>query len=37
MRINGVETGLLFMMILATSVVMSLGLLSSKKEKAPVA
>lgn len=37
MRINGVETGLLFMMILATSVVMSLGLLSSKKEKTPVA
>lgn len=32
MRINGVETGLLFLMILSTSVIMSLGLLSAKKE-----
>ncbi|HEX7367121.1 MAG TPA: sodium:proton antiporter [Pelobium sp.] len=34
MRINGVETGLLFLMILSSSVIMSLGLLSAKKEKA---
>lgn len=34
LRINGVETGLLFMIILATSIVMSLGLLGSKGEKA---
>lgn len=33
MRINGVETGLLFLMILSTSVIMSLGLLGAKKEK----
>ncbi len=33
LRINGVETGLLFLMILATSVIMSLGLLGAKKEE----
>ncbi|WP_026063252.1 cation:proton antiporter [Pedobacter arcticus] len=33
MRINGVETGLLFLMILATSIIMSVGLLGAKKEK----
>ncbi|HTN21343.1 MAG TPA: cation:proton antiporter [Pelobium sp.] len=33
MRINGVETGLLFLMILSTSIIMSLGLLGTKKEK----
>jgi Kef-type K+ transport system membrane component KefB len=33
MRINGVETGLLFLMILSTSIIMSLGLLGAKKEK----
>lgn len=33
MRINGVETGLLFVIILATSIIMSLGLLGAKKEK----
>jgi len=32
LRINGVETGLLFLMILSTSVIMSLGLLASKKQ-----
>ncbi|MFC5281908.1 sodium:proton antiporter [Pedobacter alpinus] len=31
MRINGVETGLLFLIILSTSIVMSLGLLGAKK------
>lgn len=34
LRINGVETGLLFLIILATSIVMSLGLLGAKGEKA---
>ncbi len=33
MRINGVETGLLFLIILATSIIMSLGLLGAKKEE----
>ncbi len=33
MRIQGVETGLLFLIILATSIVMSLGLQFSKREK----
>lgn len=33
MRINGVETGLLFLIILSTSIVMSVGLLGVKKEK----
>lgn len=36
MRINGVETGLLFLMILSTSIIMSLGLLGAKKEKPAV-
>ncbi len=31
MRINGVETGLLFLVILSTSIIMSLGLLGAKK------
>lgn len=34
LRINGVETGLLFLIILATSIIMSLGLLGAKGEKA---
>jgi Kef-type K+ transport system membrane component KefB len=33
MRINGVETGLLFVIILSTSIIMSLGLLGAKKEQ----
>ncbi len=33
MRINGVETGLLFLIILATSIIMSLGLMGAKKAK----
>lgn len=33
MRISGVETGLLFLIILSTSIIMSLGLLGAKKEK----
>lgn len=32
MRINGVETGLLFLIILSTSIIMSLGLLGAKKD-----
>ena len=31
MRINGVETGLLFLVILSTSIIMSIGLLGAKK------
>jgi Kef-type K+ transport system membrane component KefB len=33
MRINGVETGLLFVIILSTSIIMSLGLLGARKEQ----
>jgi NhaP-type Na+/H+ or K+/H+ antiporter len=33
LKIKGVETGLLFVVILGTSIIMSLGLLASKREK----
>ncbi|HEY9004145.1 MAG TPA: hypothetical protein VIM89_22490 [Mucilaginibacter sp.] len=33
LKIKGVETGLLFVVILGTSIIMSLGLLISKREK----
>ena len=33
LKIKGVETGLLFVVILGTSIIMSLGLLVSKREK----
>lgn len=33
LRINGVETGLLFLIILSTSLIMSFGLLGAKKEE----
>jgi len=33
LKVKGVETGLLFVVILGTSIIMSLGLLATKREK----